>query len=57
MVKDLIRSLVGGYNTVYCDSLFNSIALFNGLLKNGIHACRTLKANRKEYPEKLKKYH
>ena len=33
MVKDLTRNLVGGYYTVYCDSIFTSIALFDGFLE------------------------
>ena len=54
VVKDLTRTLVGKYYTVYCDSFFTGVQLFDSLFKDGIYACGTLKTNRRKYPDQFK---
>ena len=56
VVKQLTRSLVNNYYTVYCDNYFTTIQLFNDLYKKGIYACGTIRSNRVGYPDDLKKH-
>lgn len=39
---------------VYCDNYFSSVDLFLDLQRKGTYACRTLRPNRKGFPEDLK---
>ena len=56
VVKQLTRSLVNNYYTIYCDNYFTTIQLFNDLYKEGIKACGTIRSNRVGYPDDLKKH-
>ena len=38
VVKQLTRSPVNNYYTIYCDNYFTTIQLFNDLYKEGIYA-------------------
>ena len=56
VVKNLTRTLVGKYYTIYCDNYFTSIKLFDDLLKDCIYACGTLRTNRVGYPTEFKRH-
>lgn len=54
VVKNLSSHLKGKYHHLYCDNYFTSPHLFLALLKDGIYACGTVRANCKDYPQDLK---
>jgi hypothetical protein len=56
VVRDLTRTLVNKKFHIYCDNFFTSIPLFSELMKEGIYACGTIRANRKGFPTDLKWY-
>lgn len=54
VVKDLTRSLVGKYHTIYFDNFFNSVELMKNLHDDAILACGTFRKGRKDMPNDLK---
>ena len=53
VVHDLTRQLIGKHYHIYTDNYFTGIPLYEDLLKDGIYACGTIRANRKQWPATL----
>ena len=54
VVKTLTRAYTNTYRHIYFDNYFTSIGLLLDLLKFGLYACGTMRADRRGFPEKLK---
>ena len=55
VVKDLTRHLKDKHHHVFFDNFFTSVQLLEDLEKEGTYACGTARADRKRFPESLKK--
>ena len=56
VVKDLTEAISGKHYSIYCDSYFTSVNLFQDLLTRKIYACGTIRSNRKGYLDGIKIY-
>lgn len=57
VVRHLVQDFYHKGHTVYMDSFFSSVQLFEDLFENETKACGTLRANRKWIPASLKGAH
>ncbi|KAL4154020.1 hypothetical protein QTP88_001853 [Uroleucon formosanum] len=51
VIQDFTMNIKGKYHNVYFDNFFTSLELMEELLQDGIYACGTVQANRKELPK------
>lgn len=54
VVKDLLVGFEFSNRTIYMDNFYSSVNLFNDLKLNGLGACGTVRANRKNLPIEMK---
>lgn len=55
VVMNLTSNLQQSHRHVYFDNFFTGVPLMTSLLANGLYACGTVRCNRKEFPDELKK--
>ena len=55
VVSELTEDIRGKHHHIYFDNFFTSVKLLKDLLKDGIYSCGTVRQNRRNFPDQLKR--